>query len=444
VSAEQALLGFAERIVADGRSAGVSIAVTSADRTLLRSGAGVTLGGAAFDADSLALIGSITKSATALLVLQERERGTLDLEAPVERYLPWFAVRNPHGPISLRHLLMHTAGLPLEVNPGPPSAANVALLAEVEPVWAPGLRHSYSNCGYDALGLVLERVCGRPYAALLQERVLAPLRMADTLPAVGERARDRLSPGHVLRNPLRGWAPDNPLVPAPWVPYEAADGCVCSTAEDMCRYARMLLARGRPLVSTESFGLMTEDTVDNGEGGRYGYGLVTTRAGGRELVGHGGGMVGHHAQLLCDRAAGLAAIALVDGDHGHRQLAEYGLALARAEQAGGPPPDPPALPEPSPPAARGAGDHPLAGLYRSHNPWLPAVRVAHTDGRLSLQVAGEETAELVPGQNGAFAVLLDGRPTPETVRFDLEVEGRPQRLWLNGADPCFRSPAGVD
>jgi len=195
---------------------------------------------------------------------------------------------------------------------------------------------------------------------------------------------------------------------------------------------------------TESFGLMTEDTVNDGAGGRYGYGLVTTRDGGRERVGHSGGMVGHHAQLLCDRAAGLAVIALVDGDHGHRQLAEYGLALVRAEQAGDPPPDPPALPESSPPAAPGAGGHPLAGLYRSHNPWLPAVRVVHRDGRLSLQVAGDETAELVPGRDGVFAVLIDGRETPETVRFDLEVEGRPQRLWLNGADPCFRSPAGVD
>ena len=443
MSAETALTALAQRIVADGRSAGAGVAVTTGERIVFCAGAGTGPGGRPFGADTLGLAGSITKSATALLVMQEVERGTLELEAPVERYLPWFSVRNPHGPILLRHLLMHTAGLPLEVNPGPPSAANVALLADVEPAWPPGMRHSYSNSGYDALGLVLEAVCEQPYALLLQERVLDPLEMTASLPAVDERARDRLSPGHMLRDQLRGWAPDNPLVPAPWVPYEAADGCLCSTAQDMCRYARMLLARGRPLVSAESFGLMVEDSVDDGEGGRYGYGLLTTRAAGRELMGHSGGMVGHHAQLFCDRQAGLAAVALVDGDHGHRPLAEYGLALALAEASGEPLPDPPALPDAAPPAAIDGEPHPQAGLYRSHNPWLSAARVQSREGRLWLWVAGEPPAELVSRRDGAYDVRIDGRPTPETVRFDLVVEGRPQRVWLNGADPLFRAPDGV-
>jgi CubicO group peptidase (beta-lactamase class C family) len=442
VSTPAALRALAERVVAEGRSRGVSVAVTSAERTLVAVGAGTGHGGEPFGPDTLGLVGSITKSATALLVLRQVELGAIDLDAPVDRQLPWFSVRNQHGPIALRHLLMHTAGLPIEVNPGPPSAANVALLAEVEQAWPPGIRFSYSNTGYDAIGLVLEAICGRPYAALLQEGVLDPLGMAASLPG-GERARDRLSPGHMLRDPLRGWAPQNPLVPAPWVPYEAADGCLCSTAEDMCRYARMLLARGRPLISPESFGWMTEDSVDDGEGGRYGYGLVTTWVDGRELLGHSGGMVGHHAQLLCDRAAGLAAVALVDGDHGHRQLAEHGLALARAEAAGEPPPEPPALPEPSPPRELARDDHPLAGLYRAHNPWLPAARVEFAAGRLALRIAGEEPAQLRPRPDGAYTLAIGGRLTPETVRFDLVVDGRPQRLWLNGTDPLFRAPAGI-
>lgn len=439
------LRGFAEELVASGRTPGATVAVTSADADLWAVAAGQAdpAAGVPMTVETLGLIGSISKSATALLVLQAREQGLLELDDPVSRHLPWFAVRNPHGEISLRHLLMHTAGLPGDVSPGPPSAANVALLAGIEPAWPPGLRHHYSNPGYAALGLVVEAVYGRPVGVLLQERVLDPLGMSASLPAIGEAARDRLSAGHWTRDQERGWAPSNPLVAAPWVPYEAADGCICSTLADMCRYARMLLARGRPLVSPASFGLMVSDTVDDPDGGVYGYALRIERVDGVELVGHSGGMVGHHAQLLCDREHGLAAVALINGASGHRELALHALALARAEWGGAAAPVPPPLPEPAPPSPPPGDDHPLAGLYRSHNPWMAVVRVTSSGGKLTLRAADMEPVDLVEVGDGCFGLEGPSGRLPESVRFDLERGGRPQRLWWNGCEAYLRAPESV-
>ncbi|HUZ83909.1 MAG TPA: serine hydrolase domain-containing protein [Gaiellales bacterium] len=441
MSAAGALAAYADAVVRSGCTPGAAVAATSATGTLFAVAAGHAEPAAALPmrTDTLGLIGSISKSATALLVLRQAELGAFDLSDPVDRHLPWFHVHNPHGAISIRHLLMHTAGLPMDVSTAPPSAGLVALLAEVEPAWPPGLRHHYSNVGYAALGLMLEAVVGEPFPIQLQRGVLDRLGMSASLPVVGDGARGRLAVGHVPRDPERGWAPDNPLVTAPWVPYEASDGSICSTVLDMCAYARMILDRGAPLVSPATFAVIVSDTVDDGEGGRYGYGLATQRVDGAELVGHSGGMVGHHAQLFCDPAAGIAAVALVNGDRGQRQLAAYALALARADAGGGPPPPAPEPPEPAPPGPPGCGDHALAGVYRAHDPWLPVVRVVAAGESLTVHAADAPAARLAPAAGGDWMLVVEGLRLPERVRFDLPVDGRMQRLWWNGCGPYYRA-----
>ena len=132
---------------------------------------------------------SITKQLTAVLVLQEVERGHLDLDATLAQVLPAFT-----GPtrarVTVRMLLQHTSGLP---NPddSPPSrdgglpgfyerpVANPALGFCAGPVKAvePGASFSYDNCDFVVLGAVLERVTGKPWDALVQERIAGPLRL---------------------------------------------------------------------------------------------------------------------------------------------------------------------------------------------------------------------------------------------------------------------------
>ena len=138
-------------------------------------------------------LASWTKQVTALLVMQEVEKGTLALNAPASTYLP--TLSPSAGAVTLRQLLLHTSGLPNPSDPSPQAAptdvpafytrtAPAAAEAQTQatgfcsgPVKRPaGERFEYNNCDYLVLGAVLERVTGRSYAQLIQERIARPLR----------------------------------------------------------------------------------------------------------------------------------------------------------------------------------------------------------------------------------------------------------------------------
>jgi len=107
-------------------------------------------------------IGSITKTFTAVAVLQAAERGLIDLHRPVTDYLPWFEVQTPYSPITIHHLLTHTAGLVGVIDRSPDIRAAVWALHETEAAWEPGSRFAYSDAGYQTLTLILQAVAGLP------------------------------------------------------------------------------------------------------------------------------------------------------------------------------------------------------------------------------------------------------------------------------------------
>src|SRR5207237_3299515 len=115
-------------------------------------------------------IGSISKSFASVVALQEMEKGTLDVHAPVTESVPWFRVRSEYGPITTHHLLTHTSGLIMGMDFADDAIPAVESLARTSTGFAPGERYAYSNDGYKLLGLVLERVTGRSIRALLRER----------------------------------------------------------------------------------------------------------------------------------------------------------------------------------------------------------------------------------------------------------------------------------
>ncbi len=157
---------FAQQQVDEWALPGVAIALTDADRLL-----GVwTYGFANLDArtpvrpDTLFLMGSIGKSFTAVAVLQEHERGTIDLHAPVQNYLPWFEVESELPPITVHDLLTHTAGIINGSDLAPHGYYEAWALRRSRRVTGPGERYHYSNVGYKTLGLLLEAVRGEPLA----------------------------------------------------------------------------------------------------------------------------------------------------------------------------------------------------------------------------------------------------------------------------------------
>ena len=126
-------------------------------------------------------IGSISKSFAGIVALQEAEAGTLDLHVSVNEILPWLELPEPFGPITLHHLMQHTAGLAIGTEAAPTLAGALWLLRGLPPTTAPGERFWYSNDGWKIVGACLEQVTGTPIHELLAERLFGPLGMRDSV-----------------------------------------------------------------------------------------------------------------------------------------------------------------------------------------------------------------------------------------------------------------------
>src|SRR3989442_429015 len=147
------------------------------------------------------ILASASKSFTALAIMQLVESGKVKLDAPVQRYLPWFRVADPlaSARITLRHLLYHTSGLPASAC----STDQVTMTLEQfvrslgtvvldQPV---GSRYEYCSANYDVLGLIVQTVSGQSYATYVQQHIFAPLQMHDSFASEQEARRDGLAHG---------------------------------------------------------------------------------------------------------------------------------------------------------------------------------------------------------------------------------------------------------
>ncbi len=148
--------------------------------------------------------GSIGKSFTAIAILQLHEEGRIDLRAPIHEYLPWFEVQSAWEPPAIHHALSHTTGLIYGTDFSPDPRYEVWALRDTAAGSPPGTYYHYSNVVYKALGLILERLEGKPYAAIIRERVLDPLGMTETAATITHETRRRMA------QPYRRYYDDRP------------------------------------------------------------------------------------------------------------------------------------------------------------------------------------------------------------------------------------------
>lgn len=322
---------------------GLAIAVTDRDRTLwvgtfgfseLESRTRVTL-------RTLFEIGSISKFFSSLVLMQLRDEGLVDLAKPVTTYLPWFKVKSRFAPITLHHLLTHTAGLVIGQEESPEGVPEVWALRGTDTSTPPGRHFYYSNHGYKTVGLVMERLTGEPCGKLVTDRVLKPLGMDSTAAVMTNDVRTRLAVGYSPYMDDRPHIPGGPLAPATWFESGTADGTICSTPEDMCAYLRMLLnggsGPGGRLVSKEGFALMTSPHIrpdDAARGEKYGYGMCVGKIDGHPCLWHTGGMVGFHSSIVADKEAGIGIVTMINGPGAPEDVSLYALRVARASLRG--------------------------------------------------------------------------------------------------------------
>ena len=236
--------------VADSAFPGAYAIVGTRDRILVARGAGhidwrrspVPDGRTLWDLASLTKVIGMTTA-----MMQLVEKGKVDLDAPVQRYLPEFAGPGKEG-VTIRHLLTHSSGLPswrplYKESEDPASARALVLATPLDT--APGVRMVYSDLGAILLGLVVERAGGMPLDAYLRSNVFAPLGMMSTMFRPPEALRARIAPTEIdpwRGRHLRGEVHDENGFRLGGVSGHAG---LFSTGQDLARFARMLLNGGR-------------------------------------------------------------------------------------------------------------------------------------------------------------------------------------------------------
>jgi len=369
---------------------GLALALTDRDRLLHVAAYGFAdlAAQSPVTPDTLFEIGSIGKSFTAVALLQLHDEGNLDLHAPVPDHLHWFEVKSDHAPITVHHLLTHTAGIIAGTDWSLTAPSEVWGLRDTETGGPPGERFHYSNVGYKLLGLVLQRLTGEPYPATLQRRILDPLGMTASAPAITHDTRPRLAVGYAPAFDDRPFQPGDPLAPATWIETDTADGSIAATAADMAAFVRMLLNRGRgpngPILSAAAFDLFSQRAVSAWDDVFYGYGLYTVEDDNHTLIGHDGGMVGFVSSLLADVESGVGAVVLVNNLSDPDPIAHFAVSVLRATQDGT---DLPALPDPTDPT-RIANAADYAGTFTAPGTDSTLAFTSDGDRRLLDHAAG--------------------------------------------------------
>jgi len=374
-------------------------------------------------------IGSITKTFTAICMMQLAEAGEVDLDADVATYIPHFKPINPFadapgGPfgsaVTVRKLMSHTAGMVREPKSGhyldahrPSLADTVDELASSMLKLDPSMgTFSYSNAGIAVVGSIIERVTGKPFSEVLQQRILSPLGMdATSIQMTPEIAR------HVA--PAIMWSIDGDE-PAPVFDLGGSPaGNIFSTLDDMGRYAICLLRGGfapdgTSIVSPKSLAQMWEVAGKREQGNTfkgYGLGFGIGEVDGWKSVGHGGAVYGFATQLAVLPSAGVGVVTFSTLDGGNQvagRLASDGLRTILAANNMGPGFVLPTAPGPVTQEHMGT----LPGRFRSAD--------------------GKDVVEVRVAQNRLFlmgdGVPLEIKPTGDTT---FVIDGR---IYAHGAD----------
>jgi CubicO group peptidase (beta-lactamase class C family) len=282
---------------------GVSMAIVEGDQIVHLRGFGrARPGGEAPTPQTPFFIASLTKSFTALAIMQLVEAGKIYLDAPVQRYLPWFRLADPQASaqITVRHLLNQTSGLPTSAgeiqmadfdnSPGATErqARALATLKLKHPV---GAAFEYSNANYNLLGLIVEAASGESYADYVKKHIFTPLDMSHSYTSMAVAKQDGLAEGHQywFAHPFAA-----PNVPAPIG--SLPSGQLISSSEDMARYLIALLNEGRygnvQILSRAGIDEMHRGVAETSfmdlSLGQYGMGWFIDEISGTKLAWHSG------------------------------------------------------------------------------------------------------------------------------------------------------------
>lgn len=374
------LSAFVQRQINEHELSGVWIAVLDQ-----RSSAKPAIWARGFDADGSPRdaetphrVASISKLFTATCAMVLVRRGLLDLDTPIERYLPTFAPENPFGTkITLRHLLGHRSGIVRESPVGhyfddsePSLSQTVASLNDTKLVFEPGTQYKYSNPAIGVVGEVIAKVAGKSFEDAVRELVLEPLALGGSDFAARPDLVARCAVGEM-------WTYDGRDIATPtWrLGYTPAAELRSSTV-DLVRFAASTFDAAAPSVLDRA----TLEAMWKPQGGAQrgcGLGWFVRDFEGHRLVTHNGAIYGTASTLLVLPDDRIAVAVIITKDLANDLGQEIAARALRATLAArkGRKLDPPSFPKPvGVEAARG-----LAGFWRTGRDW---VHLYERDGEL--------------------------------------------------------------
>ncbi len=273
------------------RVPGVAVAIVHQNTVVYSRGFGDDGYGRPVTPETGFILGSMSKSFTALAIMQLVEQGRLDLDAPARQYLPWFTLADADAAnrITIRHLLNHTSGIPARApratSPHATLQDQVRALATVAPDAPAGTAHVYASPNYLVLGAIIEQVSGEPFAAYTQQQIFTPLGMRHSFTDQDTAIAQGMSQGH------RYWFGMPVAATLPYEDDRMPTAALISSASDM---ARFLMANmndgkvdGQQVLSPAGIAELHRPTAP-GEGYTYAMGWRVGTIKGVPAIHHGG------------------------------------------------------------------------------------------------------------------------------------------------------------
>lgn len=304
-------------------------------------------------------IASISKLFTATAILQLRDAGHLQLDDPIAHHLPWFKVQSDYAdapPITIRHLLTHTSGLPREADfpywsdsNFPTSDQMRAALPNQQAALPTATAWKYSNLAVALAGEIVDARSGQGWADYVTTHILHPLDMASTFAHTIDAEHPNLAVGYSRR------LPNETRQVSPFTDCQgiAPAANMATTVMDLARFAMLQfrdgpsdgaqILRGATLREMQRVHWLEPDWT-----GGWGLGFRITRKKDKTLIGHGGAVMGYRTGVTICPADKVAIIVLTNADDGNPALYEEkaftwvapALVTATTPLASRPEPDP--------------------------------------------------------------------------------------------------------
>lgn len=242
-------------------------------------------------------VGSITKQFTSMAIMQLQERGLLNVQDPIGKYLTDYP-KPVADRVTLHHLLTHSSGIPSYTN-APDYVARMGAKASVAQMIArfkdlplefePGSAYKYNNSGYFLLGAIIEKVSGRSYETFLQDNIFGPLGMRNT----GYDHAEAVLPNRASGYNRGADGLQNAAFVDMSQPYSA--GALYSTVEDLLLWDQALYTE--KLVKAPTLETIYKPRIETTDKRLYGYGWYVNPLNGHRNVGHSGSIDGFSGYL---------------------------------------------------------------------------------------------------------------------------------------------------